>query len=79
MFFDEPSRGVDVHAKQQIFQIIWEQAAAGLSSIFVSTELEEMLEVCDRILVMKEGHLLGELDPSTTTLTELYTACMEGL
>lgn len=79
MFFDEPSRGVDVHAKQQIFQIIWEQAAAGLSSIFVSTELEEMLEVCDRILVMKEGRLLGELDPSTTTLTELYTACMEGL
>lgn len=79
MFFDEPSRGVDVHAKQQIFQIIWEQAAAGLSSIFVSTELEEMLEVCDRILVMKEGRLLGELDPSKTTLTELYTACMEGL
>lgn len=79
MFFDEPSRGVDVHAKQQIFQIIWEQASAGLSSIFVSTELEEMLEVCDRILVMKEGRLLGELDPSTTKLTELYTACMEGL
>lgn len=79
MFFDEPSRGVDVHAKQQIFQIIWEQAATGLSSIFVSTELEEMLEVCDRILVMKEGRLLGEIDPSKTTLTELYTACMEGL
>ncbi len=79
MFFDEPSRGVDVHAKQQIFQIIWQQAAAGLSSIFVSTELEEMLEVCDRILVMKEGCLLGEMDPSNTTLTELYTACMEGL
>lgn len=79
MFFDEPSRGVDVNAKQQIFQIIWEQAASGLSSIFVSTELEEMLEVCDRILVMKEGELLGELDPSQTTLAELYTACMEGL
>lgn len=79
MFFDEPSRGVDVNAKQQIFQIIWQQAAAGLSSIFVSTELEEMLEVCDRILVMKEGRLLGELDPAQTTLAELYTACMEGL
>jgi ABC-type sugar transport system ATPase subunit len=79
MFFDEPSRGVDVRAKQQIFQIIWEQAERGLSSIFVSTELEEILNVCDRILVMREGQILGELDPTKTTLTELYTACMEGL
>ncbi|MEV8467294.1 sugar ABC transporter ATP-binding protein [Fluviibacterium sp. DFM31] len=79
MFFDEPSRGVDVHAKQQIFQIIWDQAEHGLSSIFVSTELEEILEVCDRILVMKDGRIQGELDPANTTLTELYTACMEGL
>jgi ABC-type sugar transport system ATPase subunit len=79
MFFDEPSRGVDVKAKQQIFQIIWEQAAKGLSSVFVSTELEEMLEVCDRILVLKEGHLLGELDPTQFNLTDLYAACMEGL
>ncbi len=76
LFFDEPSRGVDVHAKQQIFQIIWEQAERGLSSIFVSTELEELLEVCDRILVMKEGRLIGELDPAETTLTQLYSACM---
>ncbi|MCJ8323352.1 MAG: sugar ABC transporter ATP-binding protein [Rhizobiales bacterium] len=79
MFFDEPSRGVDVQAKQQIFKIIWDQAEKGLSSIFVSTELEEMLEVCDRILIMREGRMIGELDPSQTTLTELYTACMEGL
>lgn len=79
MFFDEPSRGVDVHAKQQIFQIIWEQAEKGVSSIFVSTELEELLEVCDRILVMKEGRMLGELDPAKTTLSQLYAACMEGL
>ncbi len=78
MFFDEPSRGVDVHAKQQIFQIIWEQAEKGLSSIFVSTELEELLDVCDRILVMKDGRMVGELDPADTDLTELYAACMEG-
>lgn len=79
MFFDEPSRGVDVHAKQQIFQIIWEQAERGLSSIFVSTEIEELLDVCDRILIMKEGRMVGELDPAETNLTELYAACMEGL
>jgi ABC-type sugar transport system ATPase subunit len=78
LFYDEPSRGVDVNAKQQIFRIIWEQAERGVSAIFVSTELEEVLEVCDRILVMHEGNLVGELDPTRTTLTELYSACMEG-
>lgn len=77
MFYDEPSRGVDVHAKQQIFRIIWEQAERGVAALFVSTELEEVLEVCDRILIMHEGDLIGEKDPSTTTLTELYAACME--
>ncbi|WP_306118947.1 MULTISPECIES: sugar ABC transporter ATP-binding protein [unclassified Roseitalea] len=79
MFFDEPSRGVDVHAKQQIFQIIWEQARKGVSAVFVSTELEELLDVCDRVLVMKQGRMLGELDPAETTLSQLYIACMEGL
>ncbi|MEQ8403240.1 MAG: sugar ABC transporter ATP-binding protein [Silicimonas sp.] len=76
LFYDEPSRGVDVGAKQQIFRIIWEEADRGVGAIFVSTELEEVLEVCDRILVMREGNLVGELDPTNTTLTELYTACM---
>ncbi|NRA20937.1 MAG: sugar ABC transporter ATP-binding protein [Oceanospirillaceae bacterium] len=78
MFFDEPSRGVDVRAKEQIFKIIWQQSERGLSSIFVSSELEELLHVCDRILVMKQGIMVGELDPTQTTLTELYSACMEG-
>lgn len=55
MFFDEPSRGIDVNAKQQIFQIIWEQSKKGISSIMVSSELEELLEVCHRILIMREG------------------------
>jgi len=76
MFFDEPSRGVDVNAKQQLFQIIWQKAAEGLAVIFVSSELEELLEVCDRILVMKEGRLVGTRDPARTSLSELYAACM---
>jgi len=78
LFYDEPSRGVDVHAKQQVFRIIWEQAERGVSAVFVSTELEEVLDVCDRILVMREGNLVGELDPAQTTLAELYAACMGG-
>lgn len=78
MFFDEPSRGVDVQAKRQIFDIIWRQAEQGLAALFVSTELEEVLEVCDRVLVMREGAIVAEVDPVSTTLTELYRLCMEG-
>lgn len=48
MIFDEPSKGIDVNAKQQIFQIIWDQSRKGVSSILVSTELEELLETCHR-------------------------------
>ena len=78
MFFDEPSRGVDVQAKRQIFDIIWQKASDGLAALFVSTELEEVLEVADRILVMRHGRIVAEVDPTTTTLTELYRLCMEG-
>ncbi len=78
MFFDEPSRGVDVQAKRQIFDIIWDQAERGLAAIFVSTELEEVMEVADRILVMRQGRIVAEVDPTTTTLDELYLLCMEG-
>jgi ribose transport system ATP-binding protein len=79
MFFDEPSRGVDVQAKQQIFEIMWQQASSGLAAVFVSSELEELLDVADRILVMHHGRVVAEILPETTTLTELYRICMEGL
>ena len=77
MLFDEPSRGVDVHARRQIFDIIWAQAKTGLSSIFVSTELEELLEVTDRILVLRHGRIVAEVTPEHTTLAELYALCMK--
>ena len=78
MFFDEPSKGIDVNAKQQIFQIIWEEAKKGVSSIMVSTELEELLEVCDRILILRDGKLCGEVSPDTTSVDDLYTICIGG-
>lgn len=77
LFFDEPSRGVDVQAKRQIFDIIWRQAEKGLAALFVSTELEEVLEVADRILVMRAGRIVAEVDPTETNLTDLYRLCME--
>ena len=77
MFFDEPSRGIDVHAKQQIFQIMWDLSRQGISSVFVSTELEELLEVCHRILIMKQGRIEQEIIPDHTSLDQLYSLCME--
>ena len=77
IFFDEPSRGIDVQAKQQIFQIMWDLSRRGLSVVFVSTELEELLEVCHRILIMGGGRIEKEILPERTTLDELYALCME--
>jgi ribose transport system ATP-binding protein len=78
MLFDEPSRGIDVNAKQQIFQIIWEQSRKGLSSIVVSSELEELLEVCHRILIMRLGKITGEIIPENFKIEELYLLSMGG-
>ncbi|MGI6688717.1 MAG: sugar ABC transporter ATP-binding protein [Christensenellales bacterium] len=78
MLFDEPSRGIDVAAKQQIFEIMWEQARNGVSTIFVSSELEELIETCHRILVMREGSIIGEVDPQQTDVKTLYALCMGG-
>jgi ribose transport system ATP-binding protein len=78
IFFDEPSRGIDVNAKQQIFQIIWEQSRKGISSIMVSSELEELLEVCHRILIMKDGRIIDEIIPENVKIEDLYSLCMGG-
>ncbi len=78
MLYDEPSRGIDVSAKQQIFEIMWAQARKGVSSIFVSTELEELLEVCHRILVMRHGRIVEEVNPDAINTNELYEVCMRG-
>ena len=76
MMYDEPSRGIDVNAKQQIFEIMWEQSRHGISTIFVSSELEELLEVCNRILIMKSGRLVGEITPDDININELYALSM---
>lgn len=78
MMYDEPSRGIDVKAKQQIFQIMWDQSRKGVSSIFVSSELEELLEVCHRILIMHMGRIVGEVYPEELTIEQLYADCMGG-
>lgn len=77
ILFDEPTRGIDVHAKQQMFQIIWDLSREGISSVFVSTELEELVEICHRILIMKCGRIEKEVRPREITADELFVMCME--
>lgn len=76
VLLDEPTRGIDIQAKQQVFQIIRQLSAKGISCIMVSSELEELMEVCQRILVMKHGAIVREIIPEESSLEELLTACM---
>lgn len=76
ILLDEPSKGIDVNAKQQIFDIVWEQSRHGIASIIVSSELEELIQTCHRVLIMSDGMIRGELLPSEVTVEELYTKCM---
>lgn len=74
--FDEPTRGIDVIAKQQIFEMMWNLSRDGMSCLFVSSELEELVEVCHRILIMKAGAITGEYAADKLTSDELYVTCM---
>jgi ABC-type sugar transport system ATPase subunit len=76
LLFDEPGRGVDVQAKRQIYEIIWEMAAQGLSCVVVSTELEDLTDCCDRVLVLHKGALSTEFINENLNPKDLYAACM---
>jgi ribose transport system ATP-binding protein len=76
MLLDEPTRGIDVQAKRQMFEIIWDLSRRGISCVVVSSELEELLEVCHRILVMRGGAVVGEVFPQSTTLEQLFGMCL---
>jgi ribose transport system ATP-binding protein len=67
IFFDEPTRGIDVAAKAQIYQLMRELVQSGASIIMISSELPEILEMSDRVLVMHEGKLTGELSREEAT------------
>lgn len=67
LLLDEPTRGIDVGAKQEIYSILYDLAEAGKSIILVSSELPEVLGVCDRILVMREGQIVADLPRQEAT------------
>src|SRR5713226_8148567 len=68
--FDEPTRGIDVGAKVEVFQMMDELARSGAAILMVSSEMGELLQVADRILVMRQGRISGEL-PGRSTQEEI--------
>jgi putative multiple sugar transport system ATP-binding protein len=64
LILDEPTRGIDVGAKAEIYAIIAELAAAGKALVVISSEMPELLGICDRLYVMNEGRFVGELPAS---------------
>ena len=73
LMLDEPTRGIDVGAKYEIYQLILDLANKGKSVIVVSSEMPELIGICDRILVMSGGRLAGEVDAQQTTQEEIMT------
>lgn len=74
LIFDEPTRGIDVGAKNEIYQLMNELVAQGKSIIMISSEITEILRMSDRIMVMCEGSITGELDISEATQESIMHA-----
>jgi ABC-type sugar transport system ATPase subunit len=78
LIFDEPTRGIDVGAKFEIYQWMNQLAQAGKGIVMISSELPEVLGMSDRILVMKEGELMGELTTGPETTQEMLMSLAIG-
>ncbi len=77
LILDEPTRGIDVGAKSEIYQLIADLADAGITVIMISSEMEEILGLCDRMVVFHEGHKSGEAmraDATQEQLLEMATS-----
>jgi ABC-type sugar transport system ATPase subunit len=71
--FDEPTRGVDVGAKDDIYKIIDEISDTGVAVLMISSELDELVFLCDRVLAIYEGRVVAEVVGDDITLTRLGT------
>src|SRR3546814_266685 len=76
LVLDEPTRGIDVGAKYEIYSIINELADAGKAVIVISSEMPELIGICDRILVMHEGDFVGEVAGEEATQENIMRAIM---
>ena len=78
MILDEPTRGIDVGTKAEIQKLVLSLAEKGKSIIFISSEIEEMLRVCSRMIILRDGSKVGELDEDRLTQEEIMKAIAGG-
>jgi ribose/xylose/arabinose/galactoside ABC-type transport system permease subunit/ABC-type Mn2+/Zn2+ transport system ATPase subunit len=78
LIFDEPTRGIDVGAKAEIYQLIREMAGQGKAVVMISSELPEILGMSDRILVMRDGRVSGELEAGQATEETILSLATSG-
>jgi ribose transport system ATP-binding protein len=72
LFLDEPTRGIDIGAKSDIYRVVDKMAKENIAVVVISSELPELVGICDRVLVMREGKIAGEVGnaPGKTPLTQ---------
>ena len=78
MILDEPTRGVDVGAKAEIYKNINKLAESGMAIIMISSEMEEIINMCDRVMIMRQGKIVGELEKNDMTENNLIKLSMGG-
>ena len=76
LFLDEPTRGIDVGAKAEIYRLINQMVQEGKTVIMISSEMPEILGMCDRIMVLHEGHKMGELMAEEATQEKIMAMCV---
>ena len=79
LIVDEPTRGIDVGAKYEIYVILNEIATRGASVIMISSEIPELIGVCDRIYVMHEGRIKGVISQKEATQEAIMTMALSSL
>jgi ribose transport system ATP-binding protein len=78
LLLDEPTRGVDIEAKNQIYDLLHALAAEGVSILVASSEVEELFVMCHRLLIMAQGRIVVTKPINETTLEEAMQLAMEG-
>ena len=78
LILDEPTRGIDVGAKYEIYTIIAQLAAEGKGIIVISSEMPELLGITDRIYVMNEGRIVGEMASADASQEKIMRAIVRG-
>ena len=78
VIFDEPTRGIDVGTKTEIQKLVVELAEKGMAVVFISSEVEEMLRTCDRMIVLRDGAKVGELSGAEMNQASIMTTIAGG-